>query len=124
MDNLYVRLMVIGFVMGFCIFVGLMLGNRAVEGSREPVVTETIQQMEPAIAESKPQVKAEPDPANVREASKETAVKEKVEAEEPRTVISKATGVGRLGNKIGGLLQILAHYGIQGIVALFEAITA
>ncbi|WP_240416930.1 hypothetical protein [Paenibacillus periandrae] len=124
MDKLYVRLMVIGFVTGFCIFVGLMLVNRAVERSHEPVVIEAAQQREPESTESALQVKAEPDKTNVDEASKETTVKEKVESEEQRTVISKATGVGRLGNKIGGLLQILAHYGIQGVVALFEAITA
>ncbi|SFL33496.1 hypothetical protein SAMN03159341_105138 [Paenibacillus sp. 1_12] len=124
MDKLDIKLMVIGFVVGYCIFMGIVLANRGVVNNQKPVVMEATQKMEPAYVAANIQVKAEPDKGTTHEAPQDIAVKGKEEVEETRAVISKATGVGRLGNKIGGLLQILAHYGIQGIVALFEAITA
>ncbi|SDC71120.1 hypothetical protein SAMN02799630_01254 [Paenibacillus sp. UNCCL117] len=132
----WIRLGVVGLGMAFCLFFGVSLATQGTErihgpltpgaagvsagpvrasggesgAVKKPSGTEaksTSAQAEGKGASGKQQVKPSP-----QQASKPAPKR----AEEPAT----ETGINRVGNKTGELLQIVAYHGIRGVVSLFE----
>lgn len=127
MRHFYVKLLLIILGIGFSIFFGVDLATRGVERVQGPVqapvekgtakVWLTDKQHDnKTAAEAKPS----PKPA-ARESKAKTEQKE--EQPDPKAELTEDSGINRLGNKIGQLLQIIAHHGIKWFVALFDLIT-
>ncbi|WP_282941437.1 hypothetical protein [Paenibacillus sp. RC67] len=126
MRKFYVRLLLVVLGIGFCIFFGVDLATRGVERIQGPVASDTaiVKPWQPASKQQETKMNAPtPKPPAPSNAAKEEKTKEQVEPPEPRAEISKASGINRLGNKIGELLQILAFHTIKLFVALFDTIT-
>ncbi|TVY09110.1 hypothetical protein [Paenibacillus cremeus] len=118
----YRWLTTVGFLlaMAFCIFFGVTLATQGTERINGPMVKATA---EPQAAQGRAYSAA---PAGSKTASAAAVkptppapAKAKLEPIEPP---GGDTGINRVGNKAGDLLQILAYHGIRMIVALFEAL--
>ena len=126
MKKFYVRLLIIVLGIGFCIFFGVDMATRGVERIQGPVAADTTlaKPWQPASKQQETKLSTPtPKPLASAAAKEQEKAKEQVEPPEPRTEISKASGINRLGNKIGELLQIIAYHGIKWFVALFDTIT-
>ncbi|GAA4858554.1 hypothetical protein GCM10023310_42190 [Paenibacillus vulneris] len=125
MKNFYVRLLIIVLGIGFCIFFGVDMATRGVERIQGPISSDAaiVKPWQPGGKTQEQKPNATGSKSADTSSPKEEKAKEQVEPAEPKTEISKATGINRLGNKIGELLQIIAFHGIRWFVALFDTIT-
>ncbi|MFE5319962.1 hypothetical protein ACFQ88_14750 [Paenibacillus sp. NPDC056579] len=132
MRNFYVKLLLIVLGIGFSIFFGVDLATRGVEQVQGPITaapsssgTGKVWQTDKAQdnkAAAKETSSGKPTPKPASQESKEKA-KAESEPPEPKAEITEASGINRLGNKLGELLQIIAHHGVKWFVAIFDAIT-
>jgi predicted RecB family endonuclease len=131
MGKFYLKMLIIVLGVGFCIFFGVDLATRGVERIQGPLVRDANQGGTAIVSqtdnrqEGKNGIKAPPKNLSKAEQDAAKGVKEQKEVKEPepRVEIIDSSGVSRIGNKVGELLQIMAHYGIRGMVALFEAVS-
>ncbi|NOU95492.1 hypothetical protein GC093_20000 [Paenibacillus sp. LMG 31456] len=136
-NNFYIKLLLIVLGMGFCIFFGVDLATRGVERIQGPIVKAAPESSGVRLwpQAEKPQEAKMASGAAAQNGSKlggtatraqEAEAKAKKEAKEevePKAEINETSGISRLGNKAGELLQIVAYHGIRLFVSLFEMIT-
>jgi hypothetical protein len=135
MKRPYIKLLLLILGMGFCIFWGVDLATRGVERIQGPIVKAA---SEPGSVQAWAQgdknktaaggIAGQSANSGGRTsgsvgASKAAEAKIKKEEVEPKAEINESTGIARIGNKTGELLQIVAHHGIRLFVSLFEVIT-
>ena len=105
----------IALAMAFCLFFGVSLAAQGTERIGGPLV----RQEEPAKPRSY-------SAASAGSTAVAGSVKPKPPAKqarpEPVELQGGDTGINRVGNKTGDLLQIAAHHSIRFIVSLFEAL--
>lgn len=113
----------IALTMAFCLFFGVSLATQGTERIHGPLTKQPgeasaagVRAPSAASADAKKQVqppsaKAEP----VKKAPGKPVFK-------PPQEPAADTGINRLGNKAGELLQIIAYHGIRAIVSLFETL--
>ncbi|MFH5182740.1 hypothetical protein ACHHV8_08970 [Paenibacillus sp. TAB 01] len=134
MRTWYVRMLLILLTAGFCIFFGVDLATRGVERIQGPIYQSAVNvnaagegaAVKSGPTPAKPGAQAEgPHAAAAGKAKAAAEPKSQPEPKdvEPKEDISEASGINLLGNKVGELLQIIAHHGIRWFVALFDAIT-
>lgn len=130
MRNMYVKLLLIVLGVGFGIFFGVDLATRGMERIQGSVpapvdagvtrVWQTDKQQENKATVKQP---AGTQPQSSKQSAPESKAKVEKEPTEPKAEITEATGINRLGNKLGELLQIMAHHGVKWFVTLFDLIT-
>ncbi|WP_028549194.1 hypothetical protein [Paenibacillus sp. UNC451MF] len=125
MKKFYIRLLIVILCIGFCIFFGVDLATRGVERIQGPMASDAaiVRPWQPAVKQQDTKTNVPTPKPTAPSTMKEEKAKEQVEPPEPKAEISKASGINRLGNKIGELLQILAFHTIKLFVALFDTIT-
>jgi hypothetical protein len=131
MAKFYLKLLLIILGIGFCIFFGVDLATRGVERVQGPVIRDVnkdsaiyrsqTDELPASRNEAKGQAKqtSRLEEDTVKGDRQPKAIQEPV----PRAELADSVGVGRIGNKAGELLQIIAHYGIRWFVALFDAVS-
>ncbi|MEK8129397.1 hypothetical protein WMW72_15935 [Paenibacillus filicis] len=119
----WVRLGVVALGMAFCLFLGVSLATQGTERIHGPLAPGT----SGAASDAARALGAEPAGAKASAAARpqETAgkdAKQSVKAAPPKRPEDPATetGINRVGNKAGELLQIMAYHSIRAVVSLFE----
>jgi len=132
----WIRLGIVALGMAFCLFFGVSLATQGTERIHGPLTAGAAgvsagQDRTPSgeSAGAKKSSGTEAKSAIAQAEGKEAAAKQQVKPasssaskpapkrpEEPAT----ETGINRVGNKTGELLQIVAYHGIRGVVSLFE----
>lgn len=116
----FVKYSVLGLAMAFCIFFGVSLATQGTERIHGPLVK--------AQADSAPasRVYSAAPAAGGKPASGAGSAAKSAPAPKPKAASSEEptsdTGINRVGNKAGELLQIVAHHGIRAFVSLIEAL--
>ncbi|OXM86135.1 hypothetical protein [Paenibacillus rigui] len=132
MGKFYIRLLLVLLGIGFCIFFGVDLATRGVERIQGPIDKTAVSAPSGTITakSSQQSTKAQEGKggdarteAGKTQTKNEPKAKAKPEEIEPKADISEASGMNLIGNKVGELLQIIAHHGIRWFVSLFQAIT-
>jgi hypothetical protein len=113
MARFYLKVALFGLLVLFCILFGVSLATKGMERIQGPI---------PPSASERPSVAAKstisPTPSKTAAAS---AAKDKAAIEE-NPVPTHDSSMNRVGNKLGGLLQITAHHGIELFVSIFDAL--
>ncbi|MFD0682700.1 MULTISPECIES: hypothetical protein [unclassified Paenibacillus] len=136
-NNFYIKLLLIVLGMGFCIFFGVDLATRGVERIQGPIVkaapesggvrlwpqAEKPQDSKAGGGTVGPNGSKAAGTAGTTQAAEGKGKKEPKEETEPKAEINETSGIARLGNKVGELLQIIAYHGIRLVVSLFEMVT-
>ncbi|KZE75664.1 hypothetical protein AV654_26375 [Paenibacillus elgii] len=129
--NAFVKVGAVGLAMAFCIFFGVALATQGTERIHGPL---TKPQAGAAEAKQHAYTSApvgKPGAASPAGASGAGPVP-KPHAQRPAEAKAKPampedpaanTGINRVGNKTGELLQIAAYHGIRFVVSIFEAIS-
>ncbi|KPV56173.1 hypothetical protein QJ48_29090 [Paenibacillus sp. A3] len=126
--NAFVKVGAVGLAMAFCIFFGVALATQGTERIHGPL---TKPQGEAGEAKQHAYTAA---PAGKQGLAGANAVgpEHKPQAQRPAEAKAKPampedpaanTGINRVGNKTGELLQIAAYHGIRLVVSLFEALS-
>lgn len=119
MRKFYIKMIL--FVLGvcFCIFFGVDLASRGMQRIEAPASGSTASAAAPANTATAVQPPRASQPGPVKTA----AARQAPQPPAPEPVhVTKDNDMNYIGNKIGNLLQIAAHYGIRLVVSLFEAI--
>ncbi|WP_248926764.1 hypothetical protein [Paenibacillus hamazuiensis] len=126
MAKYYVRLFIVALIAAFCIFFGVDLASKGVERVQGPTGPAPVKQTAapPAKTESKPAgVTAHAGAAKPAAGSSAAGQDAKTKQEEPvRSEVTEDTGINRVSNKAGELLQIISYHGIKFIVSILDAI--
>jgi hypothetical protein len=121
MARFYVKILLFGLLVCFCIFFGVDLASRGVERIQGPVSDIAAAPARAASASAVPK----PLPAGtvVIDAgdTRSTAQTARPAPSAPAPATSDSS-LNFVGNKLGDLLQIAAHHGIRWFVSLFQAI--
>lgn len=124
--NAFVKVGAVGLVMAFCIFFGVSLATQGTERIHGPLTKpqagpgEAKQHAYTAAPAGKPAGANAEGPVSKPQAQRPAETKAKpAMPEDP----AADTGINRVGNKTGELLQIAAYYGIRLVVSLFEALS-
>ncbi|CAG7634712.1 hypothetical protein ACFQI7_06205 [Paenibacillus allorhizosphaerae] len=113
--NGWIKMGGVALAMAFCLFFGVTLAAQGTERVGGPLVRKE----EPAKSRS---YSAAPAGASTAAVPVKPKAPAKPAKPEPAAVPGGDTGINRVGNKAGDLLQIAAYHSIRFIVALFEAI--
>lgn len=108
MARFYMKVLWFGLLLIFCIFFGVSLATSGIERIQGPISPGTLHTgaVKPIAANA-----VAPSPS-----TKPAAVK----AKEPTEVEDQSLNF--VGNKLGDLLQIVSHHGIQSFVSLFDSV--
>ncbi|KEQ27141.1 hypothetical protein [Paenibacillus tyrfis] len=129
--NTFVKVGAVGLAMAFCIFFGVALATQGTERIHGPLnkpqsgAAEAKQHAYTSAPAGKPGA-APPAGANAAGPVPKPHAQRPAEAKaKPAMPEDPAayTGINRVGNKTGELLQITAYYGIRFVVSIFEAIS-
>ncbi|MFB6363018.1 hypothetical protein ACFCP7_03010 [Paenibacillus elgii] len=129
--NAFVKVGVVGLAMAFCIFFGVALVTQGTERIHGPLTKpqagagEAKQHAYTSAPVGK-QVAAPPAGTNAAGPASKPQAQRPAEAKaKPAMPEDPAanTGINRVGNKAGELLQIAAYHGIRLVVSLFEALS-
>ena len=129
MKHFYLKVSLFGLLLLFCILFGVSLASSGVERIQGPLPASSPNTQE-GVAKSKAQVTAlaaEATPPSSKTDAKNKAAKE---AEKPKAeteakdapVADHDNSLNHVGNKLGDLLQIVAHHGIKLFVSIFDAV--
>ncbi|MDO3678032.1 hypothetical protein [Paenibacillus ehimensis] len=122
--NAFVKVGAVGVAMAFCIFFGVSLATQGTERIHGPLT-------KPQAGEAKQHAYAAA-PAGKPAGANAAGPVPKPQAQRPAEAKTKPampedpaadTGINRVGNKTGELLQIAAYHGIRLVVSLFEALS-
>ncbi|MBD0379069.1 hypothetical protein [Paenibacillus sedimenti] len=129
MKHFYFKVGLFGLLLMFCILFGVSLASGGVERIQGPLPPSSKETQEATV---KPKAKvtalaAEVTPSPTKSVAKGKAAEEeekaKTEAEtKPDPVADHDNSLNHVGNKLGDLLQIVAHHGIKLFVSLFDAV--
>jgi hypothetical protein len=106
MAKFYLKVTLFGLLLLFCILFGVSLATSGIERIQGPLASDAVHKTidkQPIKAMSM----ASPPPP-------------KVNAVEP--ILTEDRSLNLVGNKLGDLLQIVAHHGIKWFVSLFDAV--
>jgi hypothetical protein len=115
MARFYIKVGLFGLAVMFCIFFGVSLANRGMERIQGPLPIEPAKAVAPR---TKIQAVATP-------AAKPPVQQKQQQIAAAAVVplpIENDTSMNRVGNKVGDLLQIVAHHGIKMFVSLFDSV--
>nr|WP_245247143.1 MULTISPECIES: hypothetical protein [unclassified Paenibacillus] len=107
--------------MAFCIFFGVSLATQGTERIHGPLVKAQADPASASRAYSAAPAVGKPAAASGAGPAVKLAPAVKPEAA-PSAEPTSDTGINRMGNKAGELLQIAAHHGIRAFVSLIEAL--
>jgi hypothetical protein len=126
MKHFYFKVSLFGLLLLFCILFGVSLASNGVERIQGPLPPSSKDAQEATV---KPKVKATALAAEAALNQTEAKTKAVKEMEKTKDTESKANPVAdhdnslnHVGNKLGDLLQIVAHHGIKLFVSLFDAV--
>ncbi|MUG69542.1 hypothetical protein [Paenibacillus validus] len=115
----------IALAMAFCLFFGVSLATQGTERIHGPLTKPpgeaSAAGVRPNSAAPAGAKKSAPPAPEKSEPVKKTAEKKTKPAAKAPQEPAADTGINRVGNKAGELLQIIAYHGIRAIVSLFEA---
>ncbi|CRF28837.1 Uncharacterised protein [Mycobacterium tuberculosis] len=118
--NAFLKYGSFGLAMAFCIFFGVSLATQGTERIHGPLAqTQADAAPAPRAYSSAPAGKPAAESGSASAAQSAPAAKPKAA---PSAEPTADTGINRVGNKAGELLQIAAHHGIRAFVSLFEAL--
>ncbi|MFD0692853.1 hypothetical protein ACFQZT_02000 [Paenibacillus sp. GCM10027628] len=129
MKHFYLKVSLFGLLLLFCILFGVSLASSGVERIQGPLPASSTNTQD-SVAKSKAQVTAlaaETTPPSSKTDAKNKTVKEaeKAKAETEANdapVADHDNSLNHVGNKLGDLLQIVAHHGIKLFVSIFDAV--
>ncbi|MFC5450282.1 hypothetical protein [Paenibacillus aestuarii] len=125
MKHFYLKVGLFGLLLMFCILFGVSLASSGVESIQGPLPPSS--KPSPA-ASAKPQSNSA---VSVAQAGKPVSdVKATAPSEKPKAgdeaaaepIADHDDSLNHVGNKLGDLLQIVAHHGIKLFVSLFDAV--
>lgn len=126
MHNFTLKLIAVCALVAFGVFYGVEMAKRGIENINGPMDGQPYGYE--AVQQPQQQIQSEPEPVTQSQLEI-AALSDKIQPvsasdQSARTdkVDLKATGMSRLANKVGGLLQIMAHHGIEWIVSLLERV--
>lgn len=117
MSNIYARLGILMLLVLFSIFFGVSLASKGMERVHGPLP------LGKSEASIKPQGSVQPLKVNaVNKNTKPELTKQKNAAgQAPIETNTKDSFMNNLGNKLGSLIQIVAHHSIQGVISIFDS---
>jgi hypothetical protein len=123
MARFYLKVALFGLLVLFCILFGVSLATKGMERIQGPIPPSASER--PSVA-AKSTISPTPgktaaDSAAMDKAASSPATKKKSATEE-NPVATHDSSMNRVGNKLGGLLQITAHHGIELFVSIFDAL--
>ncbi|TBL70429.1 hypothetical protein [Paenibacillus thalictri] len=118
MGKFYLKLFIISLIAAFCIFFGVDLAGKGVERVQGPASAgSAVKSAAAAQPPAKPEAKAA-QPAKKPETSNSKPEQEVAQREQ----VTADSGINRVSNKAGDLLQIIAYHGIKFFVSLLDGI--
>ncbi|WP_284638662.1 hypothetical protein [Paenibacillus silviterrae] len=121
----WMKMLLLAIGLAFCVFFGVDMATKGTERIQGSTVSAASGSggKSPAAAEAKA-YSAAPAAGAKAAAPAKTAGSPPAAASKPqeRTELEVDTGVNRIGNKTGDLLQIMAYNGIRAFIKLFEAV--
>ncbi|WP_010495608.1 hypothetical protein [Paenibacillus elgii] len=125
--NAFVKVGAVGLAMAFCIFFGVALATQGTERIHGPLT-----KPQAGAAEAKQHAYTSAPAGKPGAGASAAGPVPKPHAQRPAEAKAKPampedpaayTGINRVGNKTGELLQIAAYHGIRFVVSIFEAIS-
>ncbi|PUA36013.1 hypothetical protein C8Z91_26515 [Paenibacillus elgii] len=126
--NAFVKVGFVGLAMAFCIFFGVTLATQGTERIHGPLTkpqagaAEAKQHAYTSAPAGKPGAASPAGAGPVPKPHVQRPAEAKAKPAMPEDPAAN-TGINRVGNKTGELLQIAAYHGIRFVVSIFEAIS-
>jgi len=125
MKHFYLKMGLFGLLLMFCILFGVSLASSGVESIQGPLPSSS--NPSPA-APVKPQTNVSASAAQIGKTGAD--IKAAAQSEKPKPdkeaavqpIADHDDSLNHVGNKLGDLLQIVAHHGIKLFVSLFDAV--
>ncbi|NOV03528.1 DUF3679 domain-containing protein [Paenibacillus planticolens] len=121
----YIKVGLFGLLLLFCILFGVSLASSGMERIQGPQPSGKAAQetVKPAAANITTTTVTKPSPTPKGDAAAKATATAKPEAEKKADpVADHDNSLNHVGNKLGDLLQIIAHHGIKLFVSIFDAI--
>jgi hypothetical protein len=116
MARFYMKMLGFGLLLLFCIFFGVSLATSGMERIQGPFSPGNVH----TDIKNPHTLDAAYSNDNTSKQPKEIAITDEVKPKKPEEIEDKSLNF--IGNKLGELLQIVSHHGIEWFVSLFDSV--